>query len=605
MNFIKKIEDLQKQICCLKNSSGNPDIDLVNNGNGTFTFTNGVDAPVTFDVKKTIVVDNGNDTYTITDDFGTSITIDLNNVSYVPAVTVGNTLGTITINGLSQTIKETITNVGTPTLSAANVLTIPFTNETGVLQNVTVDLSTLAVDVNIASMSYNPLTGVIELVETDGTIHTIDIGPFVETITNYQNSVVAGHLIGQYENEAGVIIDVFETVTTLSLLGSVLTYVNENGVSSVIDIKNAETTTTLVDNLDGTFTYTNEDGVVTTFNTKGSLVNNNDGTYTFTDAGGVVTIINTNGLVVSNTQALGKTIATLTELDGTIVDIKETITSTSQLANGDIEYANENAIVSKSVILSTDVGQLIKSGTDKGNLLLVSDIISTDAGNTIVIGTDGKPKVNPVVIPVYNQVISEVDSDTVNLTITPSAPTPTGQINYTVQADVKTQCEIDSNSSGIKLSDGFYENIGTAHITTLPTLTAFDPAKEVKQVNIVKNGCSLKAFVNKDEEVLNKFHGVSDLDLNALSDISIGGVSPDVISIIVTSLAADFDFSSWYINTLTTGKKVGQKFIVALEINTPLFSMTYDHANAGFVKAIFDKEILTVKALEADTLYED
>jgi hypothetical protein len=76
MNFIEKIEDLQKQICCLKNSSGDPNVDVIDNGDGTFTFTNGVDAPVTFDVKKTVVVDNGDGTFTLTDDFGNTVIID-------------------------------------------------------------------------------------------------------------------------------------------------------------------------------------------------------------------------------------------------------------------------------------------------------------------------------------------------------------------------------------------------------------------------------------------------------------------------------------------------------------------------------------------------
>jgi len=391
MKFIEKIEYLQKQICCLKNSSGNPDIDLVNNGNGTFTFTNGVDAPVTFDTEKTIVIDNGDGTFTLTDDFGTNVTINTNDI-----------------------------------------------------------------------------------------------------LTTYVDDVIAGNKIGTYTDEAG-----------------------------------------------------------------------------------------------------------------TPIDITETITLMEQQANGDIEYLSEDGVVDTAVILSTDINQLLKSGTDNGNLLVVTDLISTDANNTVTPGTDGKLFAPIVSVFPDDQVFSGVATDTTNVTLTPLTPTPEGQIDYNLEVNVKTQCEIDSDALGIKLADSFYENIGTGHLPTLATLTPFDSLKEVVQVNIVKDGCSLKGFVNKDTVVFSKFHGISDVDLSVLTNIAVGSETPDVVSIIVTSLAANFDFSNWYINTLSTGKKVGQKFIVALDINTPLFSMTYDHANAGLINSIFDKEILTVKSLEANTLYED
>ncbi|MDO6493129.1 hypothetical protein, partial [Cellulophaga sp. 2_MG-2023] len=65
-----------------------------------------------------------------------------------------------------------------------------------------------------------------------------------------------------------------------------------------------ETLSTLVDNADGTFTYTNEDGIATTFDAKRSTVlDNGDGTFTLTDDSGNAVTIDTNqvaGTLVNN-----------------------------------------------------------------------------------------------------------------------------------------------------------------------------------------------------------------------------------------------------------------------------------------------------------------
>ena len=476
---------------------------MVDNGDLTLTFNNGVNPPVTFNAKKTAVVDNGNGTFTLTDDFGTTVTIDTNDVV------------------------TTLVNNPNKTFTYTNELAVP----------VTVDYK-IATIVNNGDKTFN--------------------------------------------------------------------YTDDFGNTGVIDTN--DVVTLLVNNSNGSFTYTNELAAPVTIDFKRTTItNNNNGTFTYVDDfGNTGTISVVDVLTVYTSTALvPNKIGEYKDELGVTVDVFENLTSIAQSANGDIAYTNEAAVLVTSKILSTDANQLLKSGSDKGNLVTATDLISIDANNTIVAGADGKLFAPIVSVFPDDQVFNGIATDTTTIALTPLAPTLEGQINYNLEVNVKTQCEINSDASGIKLSDGFYENIGTVHITTLPTLTAFDPNKQVKQVNIVKNGCSLKAFVNKDEEVFVKFHGVSDINLNVLTNISIGGVAPDVISIIVTSLAANFDFSNWYINVLSSGKKVGQKFIVALDINTPLFSMTYDHANAGLVKSIFDKEILTVKALEVDTLYED
>ena len=72
------------------------------------------------------------------------------------------------------------------------------------------------------------------------------------------------------------------------------TYTNENGATTTITVRDT-VVTTLTDNNDGTFTYTSEDGTVTTFNAKDTvittLVDNGDSTFTYTNENGTTTTI--------------------------------------------------------------------------------------------------------------------------------------------------------------------------------------------------------------------------------------------------------------------------------------------------------------------------
>ncbi|RLA16586.1 MAG: hypothetical protein DRQ56_10370, partial [Gammaproteobacteria bacterium] len=128
------------------------------------------------------------------------------------------------------------------------------------------------------------------------------------------------------------------------------------------------TVTTLSDNGDGTFTYTSEDGTITTFNAKGTLIDNADGTYTFTDAAGNVTTIDATE-VITSTDA-GNLLTT--GLDGgsfinqTVIQANETLTTLAQSnATGIATYTDEDGATS------------------------TVDIISTDANNDIIVGVDG------------------------------------------------------------------------------------------------------------------------------------------------------------------------------------------------------------------------
>ena len=101
---------------------------------------------------------------------------------------------------------------------------------------------------------------------------------------------------------------------------------------NVASVTIAETITTLVDNGNGTFTYTSENGTVTTFDAKiASVVDNLDGTYTITDDFGTSVTIDTNNTVTTLVDN-GDGSFTYTSEDGTVTTFTETLSTLVDLS---------------------------------------------------------------------------------------------------------------------------------------------------------------------------------------------------------------------------------------------------------------------------------
>ncbi|MEH6621101.1 hypothetical protein, partial [Maribacter arcticus] len=145
-----------------------------------------------------------------------------------------------------------------------------------------------------------------------------------------------------------------------------------NVQEAIDEINAAAGTVALVDNLDGTYTFTNAAGVPTTITDTSisTMLDNGDGTYTYTDEAGNVSTINTNGIAVSNLVA-GNRIATLTEADGTISDINETITDIT----GTSTIGNEIGLYEKEDGTTVSIQETITSIVDNndGNVTLVNE----------------------------------------------------------------------------------------------------------------------------------------------------------------------------------------------------------------------------------------
>ncbi len=101
---------------------------------------------------------------------------------------------------------------------------------------------------------------------------------------------------------------------------------NDGSWSSLcVNVSAGETVTALIDNGNGTFTYTNEAGTDVTIS-QASLQNNGDSTYSFMNSGGSITIIDTHA--VSNNYTNGVSGLSATTVQDAIDELK-TITDTA------------------------------------------------------------------------------------------------------------------------------------------------------------------------------------------------------------------------------------------------------------------------------------
>ncbi|MFB9106132.1 hypothetical protein ACFFU1_14610, partial [Algibacter miyuki] len=399
----------------------------------------------------TTLVDNTDGTYTYTSEDGTETIVD------IPASVVNQfenivNEGPVTINGETfNTIEEYIENIVT-------------TNET----------VTTLVDNTDGTYTYT---------SEDGTETIVDIPASVvnqfENIVNEGPVTINGETFNTIEEYIENIVATNETVTTLvDNTDGTYTYTSEDGTETIVDIPASvvnqfenivnegpvtingetfntieeyienivatnETVTTLVDNTDGTYTYTSEDGTETivdipasvvnqfenivnegpvtingeTFNTieeyienivatnetVTTLVDNTDGTYTYTSEDGTETIVDIPASVVNQFENIvnegpvtinGETFNTIEEYIENIVATNETNTALA-ITNGELVYTNENADNANVNLISGDTDNAIVVGADgalfvpevEGNTSEVTQVVTT--GNAIATHDDG------------------------------------------------------------------------------------------------------------------------------------------------------------------------------------------------------------------------
>ncbi|MBP6005466.1 hypothetical protein KA531_00990, partial [Candidatus Saccharibacteria bacterium] len=336
------------------------------------TYTNSLGQTISFDISEmeslTTITDNNNGTFSYTDEAGNTTIIDISNLE---------TLTTISANPANQTIT--------------------YTDEAGDQTTVNIkDLETTTnLTVNIANQS-------LSYTNEDGSTTTVDIKS-LETTTNLTNTIANGQVIGTYTNEDGVSVDIKESVTTLvNNNDGTYSYTSEDGSVSVItdtlgtlncttdqlaiwnssfwvceNISNLETTTEITSTLSSgnlIGRYTNEDGAITNiYETTTTITDNNNGTFSYTDEAGNTTIIDISNLETLTTISANPANQTITYTDEagdqTTVNIKDLETTTNltvNIANQSLSYTNEDGSTTtvdiKSLETTTNLTNTIANG---------------------------------------------------------------------------------------------------------------------------------------------------------------------------------------------------------------------------------------------------
>ncbi|WP_257957567.1 hypothetical protein, partial [Parapedobacter tibetensis] len=215
-----------------------------------------------------------------------------------------------------------------------------------------------------------------------------------------------------------------ETLTTLVDNGDgTVTYTDEAGTATTIAlatiIDDLETVTDLVDNGDGTISYTNEDGtvqtidigaVVTANETVTTLADNTDGTFSYTNEAGDVVTFDANTTTMAD-NGDGTYTFTNANGDAITVDVPQSVVGNIQnegdIFNEIINLIGENEVDAINGLTKVD-GE-IKLG---GALTEPTEII-TDATNTLAISglEAGDVVTNSVVSVDPNGVLQTIDVD--------------------------------------------------------------------------------------------------------------------------------------------------------------------------------------------------
>src|SRR5690554_6091498 len=339
----------------------------VNNGDGTYTFTNANGATMTIDVIGDVVnniinegdiydeiiniilqnsdelVDNGDGTFTHTAVDGTVLVFDANTTSYV-----NNGDGSYTFtnaNGDSMTIDiiaDVVTNIQNQGDIYDEIINIILQNSDELVDNgdgtfthTAVDGTVLVFDANTTSYVNNG-DGTYTFTNANGDSMTIDV--IGDVVTNIQNQ-------GDIYDEILILIDLHETLTDLTYDASenTLTYTDEEGDAHTIQLNN---TNLIYDETNQKLVYTNSKGetqeidlgtLVAGNETVTTLIDNNDGTYTYTSENGTVTVIDIPASILNNFEEIVK--SGPVTVDGntftTIEEYIEYIANTSIMINDD------------------------------------------------------------------------------------------------------------------------------------------------------------------------------------------------------------------------------------------------------------------------------
>jgi len=220
---------------------------LTDNGDGTYTYTSEDGTAVTFDANTSTVTDNGDGTYTITNADGTTATID------VP----GDVLTELQDN-TSDIYTEVISLINTEIVANSDALV---DNGDGTFTHTAADGTVVIFDANTSTVTDNG-DGTYTVTNADGTTVTIDVAG--DVLAELQDNTSDIH------SEILSLIDANETITTLAVNAGALEYTNEDNSNSDVSLISTDADNTLVAGTDGAL-FVRESESINIYNSNGTL----------------------------------------------------------------------------------------------------------------------------------------------------------------------------------------------------------------------------------------------------------------------------------------------------------------------------------------------
>ena len=341
-------------------------------GEITITKFDGTEFKVKVD-QLTSLAFNGTTGLTFTDEKGTVNTVDLKTLvqnaetdtSVSGTITTGHEIGKfVNEAGTNFSIQETITSIANFSLNAGNnTILLDFNKEDGTVQQLSLDLSTLAID-TIASIEVDTTTPGgpwLVITNSNGSEDTVKLSDVFDTINHTLSS--AGNtltsVVGGTTETADIINSVSASITSAANL-----QLNVNGITSAnLDltpaIKDAETDTVIQNTVSGhkIADYTNEAGVVKDINETVTVFNAffDDLSYLFT-----LTYVDENGATTTkelNLKVLAPLIIKSTVVTNETGFHKDdgTITITADGGREPFEYSKDGGVTWQSSNVFTNV----------------------------------------------------------------------------------------------------------------------------------------------------------------------------------------------------------------------------------------------------------
>ena len=302
----------------------------------------------------------------------------------VTQLTQDTTTGVITYTDeVGGTSSATVTS-----LNVDNLLTTGLDGGTLLTSNTLNDALTSVSTVTISEIvSSTLLSSTIQNLETT-TVLTQDTNNGVITYTDEEGvSTTATVTSLNADNLLTTGLD-GGTLLTSDTLNAALTSVSTVTISEIVSstlisstIQNLDTTTVLTqDTNNGVITYTDEDGVTTTatvtsFDTSNLLITGTDG-GTLLDAAtlnNALTAVSTNTI----TQIVSSTLTRET------IQNLETTTDLTQASNGVITYINEDGLTATATVTSFDSGNVITTGSDGGSYISSTSLADAIAASSV------------------------------------------------------------------------------------------------------------------------------------------------------------------------------------------------------------------------------